>query len=135
MKQGSSEASAISPERDWKPAVVPDLSRASLLGVGTGVSPESFSQDEVLEAERALEWGLLNEIADDPVAAAKSAAAVLGALPPRDHAIRRQLLKEATSNSYEDALAAHLAACAREQRWLRGDADDSPEAPVAVAEP
>ena len=49
----------------------------------------------------------------------QAAVVMLGRVAGAEHAIRRQLLLEAATTSYEDALGAHLAACDRELRRLR----------------
>jgi isomerase DpgB len=63
---------------------------------------------------------LVDEIVADPEEAARAAIIMLGRIAGTDLAIRRQLLAEALSVSYEDALGAHLAACDRELRRLDG---------------
>ncbi|GGZ63761.1 hypothetical protein GCM10010387_66400 [Streptomyces inusitatus] len=68
--------------------------------------------DAPVGAVDALELGLLDEIADD----LDSAVAVALAVTPArgaDVAVRRQLLLEATTTTFEDALGRHLAACDR----------------------
>lgn len=70
-------------------------------------------------AEQAVAIGLIDEITSDPAAATQAAVVMLGRVAGAEHAIRRQLLLEAATTSYEDALGAHLAACDRELRRLR----------------
>ncbi|MEV0124843.1 enoyl-CoA-hydratase DpgB [Streptomyces sp. NPDC050703] len=69
-----------------------------------------------IDAAEALSLGLVDELADDPEAAVTAAAGQLGALSGREVAIRRQLLFDAATTSFEDALGAHLAACDRALR-------------------
>ncbi|GAA2266643.1 hypothetical protein GCM10010232_68780 [Streptomyces amakusaensis] len=68
--------------------------------------------DTPVGAVDALELGLLDEIADDLDTAVAVALAVT---PGRgaDVAVRRQLLLEATTTTFEEALGRHLAACDR----------------------
>ncbi|MFV2104389.1 enoyl-CoA-hydratase DpgB [Micromonospora sp. LOL_024] len=71
-------------------------------------------------ADRALATGLVDEVARDPEEAVQAATVFLGRLSGRELAVRRQLLLEAHSTSYEEALGAHLAACDRELRRVSG---------------
>jgi isomerase DpgB len=74
--------------------------------------------DEI-SADRAKELGLIDQVAEDLPGAVHTATTLMGRIADADLAIRRQLLNEATSVSFEDALGAHLAACDRELRRLR----------------
>jgi len=77
-----------------------------------------------VSAERAVAYGLVDEIAEEAEDAVRRAVHAFGALPGAELAVRRQLLLEATTSSFEDALGAHLAACDRElrRRGRLGDA-------------
>ncbi|WP_416978429.1 enoyl-CoA-hydratase DpgB [Streptomyces sp. T028] len=66
-----------------------------------------------LTAAKAMALGLLDEIADTPAAALAAAAAAAGPRSGRELAIRRQLMRDAATTSFEEALGAHLAACDR----------------------
>ena len=71
-----------------------------------------------IDAHRATGLGLVDEVgglAD----LTRTALAVLGGVSGKELAIRRRLLLDATTTSYEDALGAHLAACDRavRQAW------------------
>lgn len=67
---------------------------------------------EPMSAETALELGVLDElVADGAVAGAAARAFTVPA--GADVAVRRQLLLEATTTTFEDALGRHLAACDR----------------------
>jgi len=66
-----------------------------------------------VDAATAVSWSLLDEVADDWDAARAAAAAIR---PDADAAVRRQLLLEATTTTFEDALGRHLAACDRQLR-------------------
>ena len=71
-------------------------------------------------AERALAYGLVDEIADDADDAIRRAVRAFATVPGAELAVRRQLLLEAAASSFEDALGTHLAACDRELRRRRG---------------
>ncbi|MEO3754764.1 enoyl-CoA-hydratase DpgB [Streptomyces sp. B6B3] len=66
-----------------------------------------------IDARAALSHGIVDELTDDPVVTASTAADLLGGLSGKELAIRRQLLFNATTTSFEDALGSHLAACDR----------------------
>ncbi|TMR20511.1 enoyl-CoA hydratase/isomerase family protein [Nonomuraea turkmeniaca] len=72
-----------------------------------------------IEADQAVALHLLDEIVHDPAGHAAALAGPAGPNADRELAIRRQLMFEAASTSFEDALGAHLAAC---DRALRGGA-------------
>lgn len=80
-----------------------------------------------IEAAEALSLGLVDELADDPEAAVAVATGLLGTLSGTEVAIRRQLLFDAATTSFEDALGAHLAACDRALR--QGDGTREVTAP------
>ncbi|MCF3119826.1 enoyl-CoA-hydratase DpgB [Streptomyces silaceus] len=69
-----------------------------------------------ITATEARSLGIVDTVADDPAAAVADAAALTGGLSGKELAIRRQLLFDATTTSFEDALGAHLAACDRALR-------------------
>lgn len=84
--------------------------------------------DEVT-GDRALHLGLIDELSVDPIETSRAARVMLGRAAGPELAVRRRLLLEAASSSYEDALGAHLAACDRELRRPRdidvtGSADE-----------
>ncbi|MFI6725995.1 enoyl-CoA hydratase/isomerase family protein [Streptomyces sp. R-74717] len=66
-----------------------------------------------IEAPEALRLGLADELADDPAGALAAAAGLVSGLAGKEIAIRRQLLFDAATTSFEDALGPHLAACDR----------------------
>jgi isomerase DpgB len=74
-------------------------------------------------AARAAGLGLVDEVGDDVVALAREALEILGGVPGRELAIRRRLLLDATTTSYEDALGSHLAACDRAVRLAQRGLD------------
>jgi isomerase DpgB len=67
-----------------------------------------------IEAGEALELGLLHEVSPAPVVAAGLMAGRAG----RELAIRRRLLLDATTTSFDEALGMHLAACDRTLRQV-----------------
>jgi isomerase DpgB len=69
-----------------------------------------------IPAAEALTLGLLDELADDPAGAADVTAELAAGLSGKELAIRRGLLFDAVSTSFEDALGQHLAACDRALR-------------------
>lgn len=69
-----------------------------------------------IEASEALALRLVDELTDDAASALAAAAGLAGACPGTEVAIRRQLVLEALSVSFEDALGRHLAACDRALR-------------------
>jgi isomerase DpgB len=72
-----------------------------------------------IDARRATELGLVDE-AGHLAELTRTALSLLEGVSGRDLAIRRRLLLDATTTSYEDALGAHLAACDRavRQAWV-----------------
>lgn len=71
-----------------------------------------------ISAAEAVRLGIVDELTDDPTAALAAAAELAGGLSGKEVAIRRQLLFDAATTSFEDALGPHLAAC---DRALRGE--------------
>jgi len=72
----------------------------------------------VVPAAQAVEIGVLDEVAEDVDAAVAVAHRAARVTSGSELAMRRRLLLDATSTSFEDALGAHLAAC---DRTLRRD--------------
>jgi isomerase DpgB len=72
-----------------------------------------------VDARRAAELGLVDE-AGHLTELTRTALGILEGVSGRELAIRRRLLLDATTTSYEDALGAHLAACDRAVRsaWV-----------------
>ncbi|MCS7477836.1 enoyl-CoA-hydratase DpgB [Umezawaea endophytica] len=69
-----------------------------------------------IEADRALALALVDAVSDDPESAVARLTEAAGALDGVELAIRRQLVFEAGSTTFEDALGAHLAAADRTLR-------------------
>jgi isomerase DpgB len=70
-------------------------------------------------AALALEIGLISEISGDLRRGRRVAIDLFGSQSKADVAILRQLMEEAGSATFEEALGSHLAACDRELRRLR----------------
>jgi isomerase DpgB len=75
------------------------------------------------DAVRAAELGLIDQIGEDPAALARAALEMLGGGRGTELAIRRRLLLDATTTSFEDALGSHLAACDRALRLAQRGLD------------
>ncbi|OLB77669.1 MAG: hypothetical protein AUI14_15500 [Actinobacteria bacterium 13_2_20CM_2_71_6] len=76
-----------------------------------------------IDAVRAAELGLLDEVGEDAEALARAGLEILGGGRGKELAIRRRLLLDATCTSYEDALGSHLAACDRALRLAQRGLD------------
>ncbi|MGC0375075.1 enoyl-CoA-hydratase DpgB [Streptomyces sp. SAI-229] len=87
------------------------------LGVGRARQIVLWGVD--LPLARARELGLVDQVSEDLDEALHTAAVLTGRISDRETAVRRQLLLEAVSTEYEEALGVHLAACDRELRRLR----------------
>lgn len=75
--------------------------------------------DAGISLARALELGLIDRGAETAEEAEAVARTVTGHLADRETALRRQLIAEAETAEYDEALGVHLAACDRELRRLR----------------
>lgn len=69
-----------------------------------------------LTAARAVELGLFDDITTDPHAALAAKLAELVEVEGTEFAIRRRLLLDAPTTTFDDALGVHLAACDRALR-------------------
>jgi isomerase DpgB len=79
-----------------------------------------------MSASRAVAAGILDEVAgdaDEAVARVREVLQTLAGVRGKEFAIRRQLIFEAGSTSFEDALGPHLAACDRALRLVRQGLD------------
>ncbi|MGF1425448.1 enoyl-CoA-hydratase DpgB [Kitasatospora sp. LaBMicrA B282] len=83
--------------------------------IGVAATRRTVLLGTPVTAERAVTLGLLDELAEDPAAALADLAATLTGTG-EGPAIRRQLLLDATTTSFEEALGRHLAACDRTLR-------------------
>jgi isomerase DpgB len=87
---------------------------ANQLGTARARQAVLFGQD--IPAVRAGEWGLLDEVVDEPVARVRDVVKGFAGLSGTEVSVRRQLLLEAENTAFEDALGTHLAACDRALR-------------------
>lgn len=76
----------------------------------------------LITAQRALDIGLIDEITDTAHNAVLDAVSRLQILSA-EISIRRQLMLEASTTTFEDALGTYLATCDRELRRLRNQQD------------
>jgi isomerase DpgB len=73
-------------------------------------------------AAEAQAMGIIDAVAPNAALALEEAAAVASTAPGAEIAIRRQLMLEAMTTSFEDALGSHLAACDRALRSVASGA-------------
>lgn len=66
-----------------------------------------------IDAKDALALRIVDEVTEDPEGALAATAEAIASFSGADLAIRRQLIFDAATTSFEDALGAHLAACDR----------------------
>jgi isomerase DpgB len=97
---------------------------ANQVGVARARQAALFGTD--LDAPRAGDWGLLDEVVEDPAARCREVLDRLAGTSGKELSIRRQLLFEASSTSFEDALGSHLAACDRALRLASTGPDAAP---------
>jgi isomerase DpgB len=69
-----------------------------------------------IAAGAALAMGVIDEVAEDVTVALAKAGAAVAAAAGTDLALRRQLMMEALTTNFEEALGFHLAACDRALR-------------------
>jgi isomerase DpgB len=94
------------------------LYRLARQGAGTAAVRRAALFGAPIEAAAAQAIGVIDEVTGNPAAAIEQARAVAAAAAATKLAIRRQLVAEALTTSYEDALGVHLAACDRTLRRL-----------------
>ncbi|WP_205041788.1 enoyl-CoA-hydratase DpgB [Streptomyces cinnamoneus] len=85
-------------------------------GGGTGAVRRAILFGAPLEAADALALHLVHAVSDDLPGALEAADGLAGRVPGAELAIRRQLMLDASSVGFEEALGAHLAACDRALR-------------------
>lgn len=86
------------------------------LGVGRARKIVLWGDD--ISVGSAAELGLVDQVTEDLTEALRTATVLMGRISDKELAVRRQLLLEAASADYDDALGIHLAACDRELRRL-----------------
>lgn len=84
------------------------------VGVARARRPVLFGTQ--VSAAEALDMGLLDEISDNVQDVFMAAAQLVSGLAATELAIRRRLLSDAMTTSFEEALGTHLAACDRTLR-------------------
>jgi isomerase DpgB len=99
---------------------------ANQIGVARAKQLVLFGME--VDAERAREIGLVDEITADPAASVAAVAELAAGLTGAELAIRRRLLLDAATTGFDESLGAHLAACDRTLRRVhaRGDAGRLP---------
>ncbi|MCF0085933.1 MULTISPECIES: enoyl-CoA-hydratase DpgB [unclassified Streptomyces] len=95
--------------------------------LGTARARQIVLWGDDLDARRAHEVGLIDQLSEDLTEAAHTAVVLMGRISDRELAVRRQLLLEAPATEFQDALGAHLAACDRELRRLAESGHDERE--------
>lgn len=88
--------------------------------VGLARSRQIFMGIYDITAQWAFDVGLIDEISAVPFEASNIALSRLNAMSSTELSIRRQLMLEAQSTPFDEALGTYLAACDRELRRLRG---------------
>ncbi|MBB2988395.1 enoyl-CoA-hydratase DpgB [Terracoccus luteus] len=81
--------------------------------IGAHVARRLLVEQGELSAQDALDVALVDRLVDDPRAEALRMLSVTSRLPNPDHARHRQLIFDAGSSSFEEALGRHLAAIER----------------------
>ncbi|RLV70617.1 enoyl-CoA hydratase/isomerase [Streptomyces sp. CBMAI 2042] len=92
------------------------LYRLGRQGAGASAIRRAVLFGTPVEAAEALAVQLVDEVVDDPARALELAGERLTAVAGSELAIRRQLMLEASTIGFEEALGAHLAACDRALR-------------------
>jgi isomerase DpgB len=92
------------------------LYRLARQAAGAALARRAVLFGTPIEAAAALAMGVIDDVAGNAALALEKAMEVAGAAPGAELAIRRQLMLEAMTTTFEDALGAHLAACDRALR-------------------
>ncbi len=100
--------------------------------VGEGRATELFLQNMRLDAERALEWGMVSEVSPDPGGRARELAAALATYPSRAVADTKRLVRRPGAE-LADRMAQEAEAVARAAR--SGDLDEGISAFVEKRSP
>jgi isomerase DpgB len=116
----------------WAKLIVPVVAGATWPGMalyrlarqagGTAAARRAILFGTAIGAAAAHAIGVIDEVTDNSTLAIEKAMVVAAAVRGTELAIRRQLLQEALTTSYEDALGVHLAACDRALRRLAAGA-------------
>jgi isomerase DpgB len=92
------------------------LYRLARQAAGTALARRAVLLGTPIGAAEAQAMGIIDDTAGDGELALEKAMQAAGALPGAELAIRRQLVLEAPTTTFEDALGVHLAACDRALR-------------------
>ncbi|MEV4449893.1 enoyl-CoA-hydratase DpgB [Streptomyces mirabilis] len=92
------------------------LYRLAQHGAGAAAIRRAVLFGTPIMAADALALDLVDELAADPSSALEAAGERAGAVSGTELAIRRQLMTDASTTSFEEALGVHLAACDRALR-------------------
>jgi isomerase DpgB len=98
------------------------LYRLARQAAGTASARRAVLFGTPIEAAAARAIGVIDEVAGNTTIAIEKAMEVAAVARGTELAIRRQLMQEALTTSYEDALGVHLAACDRALRRLAAGA-------------
>lgn len=94
--------------------------------LGAAAARRLLVRHEALSATRAVEVGVIDEVVadeDEAVDRVREVLHTLNAVRGKEFAVRRQLILEAGSTTFDDALGPHLAACDRSLRLARQGLD------------
>lgn len=83
---------------------------------GTALARRAVLFGAPIGAAEALAMGVVDDVAGNAVLALDKAIKMAGTAPGAELAVRRQLMLEAMTTTFEDALGVHLAACDRALR-------------------
>lgn len=104
-------------------AVWPGMALYRLVNqIGAGATRRTILFGTPVLADQALELHLLDQVVDDPANALSDFVETVMSSTHAKPAIRRQLMLDATTTSFEEALGRHLAAC---DRVLRDATDEA----------
>ncbi len=92
------------------------LYRLARQAAGAALARRAVLFGTPIEAAAAQAMGVIDDVAANATLALEKALEVAGAVPGAELAIRRQLMLEAMTTIFEDALGVHLAACDRALR-------------------
>jgi isomerase DpgB len=92
------------------------LYRLARQAAGTALARRAVLLGMPIGAAEAQAMGIIDDVAGNAALVLEKAMEVAGAAPGAEFAIRRQLMLEAMTTTFEDALGTHLAACDRALR-------------------
>jgi isomerase DpgB len=92
------------------------LHRLARQAAGAALARSAILFGTPIEAADARAMGVIDDVAGNAALALEKAMEMVGAASGAELAIRRQLMLEALTTTFEDALGAHLAACDRALR-------------------